>query len=304
MPKFKVGLAQINPTLGDLAANLQKHGDYISRAKKAGLDLLVFPELSLTGYFLQDLNATVALSREDKKILGPLKEASRDLDLVVGFVEEDERHQFYISTAYLAGGKIKHLHRKVYLPTYGMFSDGRFFSPGDSFSTFPTKLGKAGILICEDGWHLSSAYLLWMDGADFLLHVNASPGYGVAPGGEVRAQAHILRLGRVYAEFLTSFVLFCNRVGTEDGATFWGGSMIVSPGGEVIAQGPFLEEGLVQGEVDTAELRRVRSRLPLLRDEKLEMALRELTRISWQDRWPKPRQKKDGKPKRKTGRRS
>ncbi|MBI2845579.1 MAG: hypothetical protein HYX86_03425, partial [Chloroflexi bacterium] len=141
MPKFKVGLAQISPALGDLESNLKIHLEYISQAKKAGLDLLVFPELSLTGYFLKDLNASVALPRGDKKILGPLKTASRDLDLVVGFVEEDERHRFFIATAYLAGEEIKHLHRKVYLPTYGMFSDGRFFSPGDGFSTFPTKFG-------------------------------------------------------------------------------------------------------------------------------------------------------------------
>lgn len=304
MPTYKVGLAQISPRLGDVQANLQKHLDYISQAKRAGLQLLIFPELSLTGYFVKDLNASVALGMEDKKVLGPLKEASRDLDLVVGFVEGDKRHQLYIATAYLAGGQVLHLHRKVYLPTYGMFSDGRFFTAGNGFSTFSTRFGKAGILICEDGWHLSSAYLLWMGGADFLLHVNASPGYGVAPGGEVRAQAHILRLSRVYAEFLTCFVLFCNRVGTEDGATFWGGSMIISPSGEIIAQGPYFEEALVQGEVDSDELRRVRSRLPLLRDEKLDLTLRELTRIHWQQRWPELAKDQDEKSGRKTGRRS
>lgn len=303
MPKPKVGLAQIKPALGDLEDNLQRHLDYISQAKKEGLSLLVFPELSLTGYFLKDLNAAVAIPADDHSILGPLKKESRDLDLVVGFIQEDERHQFYIAAAYLSQGEMQHLHRKVYLPTYGMFTDGRFFTSGQGFSTFPTRFGKAGVLICEDAWHFSSPYLLWMDGADLIIQLNSSPGYGVEERGEVRALAHITRLNQVYAEFLTCFYLTCNRVGTEDGKAFWGGSTIISPTGEILGQGPYFEEALVTAEIDLGELRRVRSRLPLLRDEKLDLTLRELTRILWKNRWPQ-KEEKNEKPGGKARRRS
>ena len=131
--KIKLAIGQINTFLGDPEANLEKHLSYSHNAIEAGADLLVFPELSLTGYALQDLATTVAdHATPSDQIFRPLLEASNDIDLVVGFVDEDSRHRFFIASAYLSSGKLVHVHHKVYLPTYGLFDEGRFFARGNS----------------------------------------------------------------------------------------------------------------------------------------------------------------------------
>lgn len=280
MSSFKIGLAQIKPILGDLEANLQIHLNYVARALAEGVQLLIFPELSLTGYYLKDLVPSVAFRLNDQTYLGRLLDASRGLDLVVGFVEEDQRHRFYIASGYVSGGKILYVHRKVYLPTYGIYQDGRFFAAGNSFESMNSSFGRMGILICEDAWHMSSAYLLWLEGADILVIVNAMPAYGFISQDEVQAPPELSpRFNQVYAELLTCFVAYCNRVGVEDGITFGGGSVVLSPRAEVLAKAPYFEEALVVAEVDLDEIPRVRQQLPLLRDEKLDVTLREMTRI-------------------------
>ncbi len=112
----------------------------------------------------------------DDPVFQPLLEASRTLDLVVGFVDEDGRNRFYIASAYLSRGEVLHVHHKVYLPTYGLFDEGRFFAWGDAVQAFDTRFGRVGMLICEDFWHASPPYLLWLDGADLFLFTSASPG--------------------------------------------------------------------------------------------------------------------------------
>ncbi len=130
-PHLSLALAQINTTLGDPQANLEKHLALAREAKKDGCDLIVFPELSLTGYVLQDLVPSVAASANaEDPIFRHLIDASQEIDLVVGFVDEDTRHRFYIASAYLSAGEVLHVHHKVYLPTYGLFDEGRFFAPG------------------------------------------------------------------------------------------------------------------------------------------------------------------------------
>ena len=188
--KFTLALAQIATKLGDVDANLEKHLAYIREAKAQGADLVVFPELSLTGYVVQDLTPWVARRPQpDDPTFGPLLEASRHIDLVVGFVDEDVRSRFFIAAAYLSGGEVVHVHHKVYLPTYGLFDEGRFFAWGDAVRAFDTRFGRMGILICEDFWHASPPYLLWLDGADVLIFVSASPGRGLGPELEIRAAA-------------------------------------------------------------------------------------------------------------------
>src|SRR5690554_4918695 len=178
---LKVGLAQINPRLGDVEANLKIHLETIEEAADQGVELLVFPELSLTGYRLRDLAFEVALQPSYKdQTFARLLDASRDMDIVVGFVETDRRQKYYISAAYLSRGELLHVHRKVYLPTYGMFDEGRYLAWGDAVRAFDTRFGRMGILICEDFWHVSPPYLLWLDGADILLLTSSSPGRGVA----------------------------------------------------------------------------------------------------------------------------
>jgi len=282
--KLNLALAQIATKLGDVESNLEKHLDYIEQAKAQKADLLVFPELSLTGYVLQDLVASVARRpTEDDAVFNSLIKASHDLDLMVGFVDEDSRHRFYIASAYLSGGKVLHVHRKVYLPTYGLFDEGRFFAWGDSVRSFDTRFGRVGMLICEDFWHMSPPYLLWLDGADIMLFSSASPGRGLTERDKLESARWVEHVNKVYASLFTSFVAHSNRVGFEDGLHFWGGATVNDPNGELLAKGPYFEEALTFAELDLNQLRRTRARLPLLRDERTALLQNELNRILSRD---------------------
>ena len=278
--KLKIALAQINTRLGDVQANLEKHLALADQARKAGADLLVFPELSLTGYVLQDLVSTVACHPNiTDPVFRQLLRASRGIDLMVGFVDEDTRHRFYIASAYLSQGSVTHVHHKVYLPTYGLFDEGRFFAPGNSVRAFDTRFGRFGMLICEDFWHASPPYLLWLDGADVLLFASASPGRGLNGEPKLESSAWVEHTNRAYASLFTTFVVHSNRTGFEDGLNFWGGSTVFDPNGKLVVQAPYFEESLTTAEIDLNQLHRTRARLPLLRDERPDLVQRELERI-------------------------
>ena len=263
---IKLAVAQIDTVLGDLDANLAKHLAKIDEAVQAKADLVVFPELSLTGYALQDLTSAVArpASAED-----PMFES----------LLEASRNRFFNSAAYLSKGEILHVHQKVYLPTYGLFDEGRFFALGDSIRAFDTPLGRVGVLICEDFWHASPPYLLWLDGTDILLFMSASPGRGLDSEEALESARWVEHVAQAYASLFTNFVANVGRVGFEDGLGFWGGSVVFDPHGELVARGPFHEEHLFVAELDLNQLHRARTRLPLLRDERTELVQRELMRI-------------------------
>jgi len=281
---ISIALAQISTSLGNVQANLEKHIDLVQQAHQGGADLLIFPELSLTGYVLQDLTPVVARhpSSQDPTFRH-LLQASKKLDMVVGFVEEDQRHRFFIAGAYLSQGNVVHVHRKVYLPTYGLFDEGRFFAWGNSVRAFDTRFGRCGILICEDFWHASPPYLLWLDGADLFLFTSASPGRGLRDEPQLESARWVEHINRAYASLFTAFVTHTNRVGYEDGLNFWGGSTVFDPNGELLAKGAYHEEALTLAEVDLNQLHRTRIRLPLLRDERTALTMRELGRILGQD---------------------
>lgn len=277
--KLSLALAQINTKLGDVNANLEKHLALAKEAWQAGAELLVFPELSLTGYVLQDLVPNVAhRPAGDDPVFQPLLKASRDLDLVVGFVDEDARHRFYIASAYLSQGEVLHVHHKVHLPTYGIFDERRFLAAGDSLRAFDTRFGRMGILICEDFWHVSSPYLLWLEGADIFLMTSASPGRGVTDE-HIGSADWVETINKAYAGLFTTFVAHTNHIGFEDGLYFWGGATTYDPDGKLIAKGPYNEEAITYAELNLAQLRRTRARLPLLRDERPRVVLKELQRI-------------------------
>jgi NAD+ synthase (glutamine-hydrolysing) len=197
----------------------------------------------------------------------------------MGFAHEDERNRFYIADAYLSGGEILHLHHKLYLPTYGMFDESRYFATGNSIRAFDTNYGRVGMLICEDFWHMSPAYLLWMDGADILFFNSASPGRGLDSQDRLSGSRWVELVNQAYGSMFTSYIVHCNRVGYEDGKVFWGGSSIVDPDGEFMSHGLYYEEALICQEIDLNQLHRTRSRLPLLRDERSDLVQRELQRI-------------------------
>jgi predicted amidohydrolase len=273
-------MAQIETKLGDVDANLSKHLALAEEAQEAGAQLILFPELSLTGYVLQDLTPMVACSATpEDEAFGPLLEASRQIDIVVGFVEAEQRHRYYIASAYLSRGRVLHVHRKVYLPTYGLFDEGRFFAAGDQVRAFDAPYGRTGLLICEDFWHASPPYLLWLDGADILLFVSASPGRGLNLNPQLESARWVELINQAYASLFTTFVVHANRVGFEEGLNFWGGSTAFDPAGALIAKGPYFAEGLTLVDLDLGQIRRTRARLPLLRDERPGLALRELSRM-------------------------
>jgi predicted amidohydrolase len=276
---LSVGVAQITPRLGDLQANLSQCEHAVWQAREQSLDLLVFPELSLTGYHLRDMVATVAL-RLDSPEVRQLKEWSRQVALVVGFVEESADFRFYNVAAYLAEGEIRHVHRKVYLPTYGMFDEQRYFARGDQVRAFDGPWGRAALLICEDLWHPSTAYLAALDRALLIICPSSSPLRGISDGESQDDNARYWELiNRTYAETFGLFLVYANRVGFEDGVGFWGGSEILDPFGRRLAKGKYYEDDLITAELSLDAVRRKRIVSPLLRDENIDLTINELTRI-------------------------
>ncbi|MFQ5839594.1 MAG: nitrilase-related carbon-nitrogen hydrolase [Candidatus Methylomirabilales bacterium] len=278
MDRFTVAIAQMSPKLGDVPCNVKRHEEAIRQARGQGVDLLVFPELSLTGYFLKDLVPSVALTVTDPH-LHWLRDQSRDLALVVGLVEESPDHRFFNTALFLDEGQVRGHHRKLYLPTYGMFDEHRYFAQGETLRAFDTRFGRMAILICEDFWHPSTSYLAAMDGATTLIIPSASPGRGLLPRDTFANAVAWERLNRTYAQTLAVFTIYANRVGYEDGACFWGGSEVIRPGGETAAKAPYAEEAFLTATLDQRAIRRERAMNPLLRDERLDLTLRELQRI-------------------------
>jgi predicted amidohydrolase len=278
---LRIALAQVAPRLGSLDVNLATHHDLLRAAREAGADLVVFPELALTGYQLQDLASEVAMRLDDPR-LAELAGDTRGLSAIVSFVEESADHRLFIAAALIEDGEIRHVHRKLFLPTYGLFDERRFFAAGDMLRAVPSRLGvDLGIGVCEDFWHLSVPQILALDGAQILINVSSSPGRDLAATNEVGlgTATSWRTLMRTYAQLTTSFVVFCNRVGVDESISFWGGSEVIAPSGQAVFSAPLYDEGLYTVDISTADIRRERIALPLLRDERLDLHVRELRRI-------------------------
>ena len=281
MQPLRIALAQLAPELGLLEANLARHRELLVEARAAGAGLVVFPELGLTGYHLQDLAAEVAMAVDDPRLV-ELASETAGFSAVVSFVEESTEHRLFIAAALLEDGAVRHVQRKLYLPTYGLFDERRFFAAGDALRATPSRLGVGvGLAICEDFWHLGVPALLALDGAQVLVNVASSPGRDVAAvnAGGLGTAVSWRTLLRTYAQLTTSIVVFCNRVGVDESVSFWGGSMVLGPTGDVLVEAPLYEEALVFADVELGDIRRERIGLPLLRDERPELMVRELGRL-------------------------
>ncbi len=282
MQQLRIALAQLAPRLGELEANLERHRSIIRDARARGAGLVVFPELGLTGYLLQDLAAEVAMRLDDPRLAELAAETRDGGSAIVSFVEESGDHRLFIAAALLEHGELRHVHRKVFLPTYGQFDERRFFAAGDTVRATPSSLGVGvGVAVCEDFWHLGTPLLLALDGAQVLVNVSSSPGRDLAARNEVGlgTATSWRTLMRTYAQLTTSFVVFVNRVGVDESMTFWGGSEVISPSGEPIFSAPFFDDDLYLVDVNLDDVRRERIALPLLRDERLELQARELGRV-------------------------
>jgi len=278
--EVRVALAQVAPHLGDVAANLDLAASRLREAAAEGANLVVFPELALTGYLLADLVPEVAMAVTDSRLAELSRHAPGSL-VAVGFVEETDDHRYTNSAALLRDGELLGHHQKVYLPTYGMFDEGRFTRAGNRIRTTAVgePLGRIGLSVCEDFWHPSVAMIQAQDGASLLVNIAAGPARAPGSSAGLAAITGWHRMQETYALLGTVAVAFCNRVGNEEGLTFWGGSRLIGANGAVIAEAPLYEEALVVGALDTDDLRMQRYQLPILADERLELTRRELDRI-------------------------
>ena len=258
MSNVKIGLAQVRSKLGDVKWNLSHHLEYINRAKREDVDILAFPELSLTGYMIKDL--VYELADDCRKALVELEKSSKDICVLAGFVEEVRPGIYQNSMAVICDGKFLGTIPKLYLPNYGLFEESKYFKSGSAGQQriFTYKGLGFGAVICEDAWHPEPVELLARLGADLVFVASSSPLRGLYGSCETRIEEiwHAINVTRAVEN--TVYVAFVNRVGPEDEEYFWGGSMLISPEGEVLARGRKMEEDLVIAQVSVHVLRRAR----------------------------------------------
>jgi NAD+ synthase (glutamine-hydrolysing) len=274
-----VSIGQIDARVGDLRRNLDHHLEVAEKARQGGAAIVVFPELSLTGYTLRDIAWEVAVNPFKDDLLSPLRDASRGITIVFGMVESGADHGIYNAGVVLEEGRIRHVHRKIYPPTYGMFEEGRYFSRGNEVAAFDLKLGRFGLLICEDLWHLSLPYLLACDGAETIISLTASPSRVGSESADLDTARVNHEQHRAYARLLSSYIVFSNRVGYEDGVNFWGGSAVVEPGGSMVATAKLFEEDLISARLTSLAVERSRRFSRHFLDEDPELVRKTLKRI-------------------------
>ncbi len=279
MANIKIAIAQISPSLDNLDDNVKLHQELTISAIEKGAQLIIFPELSLTRYVLRDLIKSIAINPHSNESLKTLKTLSRNIAIVFGFAELSEEGFLYNSAAFLEDGQIKHIHRKVYLPTYGMFDEGRYFAAGKKVLSFSALGSQFGILICEDFWHISTSYILAMDGVQFLLVPTSIPFRVLAGENNTDNRQVVEQLIRSIAQILSLYVICANLVGSEDGITYWGGSEVIDPFGSVVAKARYFEPELLFTHISSTEVQRARVMMPLLSDENIKLTLSELNRI-------------------------
>ena len=276
---MKIAVAQIDSAVGNLEKNIRRHVGFIKRAISKEADVVVFPELSLTGYSIKDLNWDVAVRVDAPAPFKQLIKLSKEITIIAGGVEEGDNFGLYNAAFVFEDGEVYSGHRKIYPPTYGMFEEMRYFSPGNSVRSFQSKHGMLGILICEDLWHISLPYILANEGAEVLIAIAASP-TRIAGAGEKLPNAVInTEHHKTYARLLSAYVIFANRVGIEDGINFWGGSEVVDPSGDVIAAAKLFDEDMICVDLSRDAVRRARRLSRHFVDDSPEFTMNQLRRV-------------------------
>jgi predicted amidohydrolase len=278
--KCKLAVAQVDPVLGDPSRNVEIHCEAAERARQAGAQMVLFPELSLTGYSVKDLNWDLAIRTDaPPDIYAPLLDLSRGISIVAGGIEEGGSFGIYNAAFLCEDGRMSSVHRKVYPPTYGMFEEMRYFSRGDAVRAIDTRIGRIGVLVCEDLWHIALPYLLMMDGAQMVVSLTASPTRLGGDAGSLRSADVNGEHHRTYARLLSVYLAFCNRVGFEDGVNFWGGSEVIGPAGDAKVTARLFEPDLVFADLDEDEIRRARRFSRHSLDDDPSLVMRELARL-------------------------
>ena len=275
--KLSVAAAQISTVPEDINTNLEAHLDYIAQARAQGCDLVVFPELSLTGYTLSDESFQLARSRHSK-VVRQIAEASEGITTQFGFIEEGPAAQFYNATLAVRNGEIRHLHRKVNLPSYGNLDENKHFATGRFMETAQLDdTWRYAILICADAWNPALVHLAAMNGAT-LLSVPISSSIDAVDGEFSNPNGWDLAV-RFYAMMYGMPVVMTNRVGDEGVNRFWGGSAIIDAHGRVLQQAGDQPELLI-AELDYHQVREARFHLPTVRDSNFALIQREVNRLS------------------------
>lgn len=272
---MRIALAQLAPRLGDLEGNTVTAVKTVHEARRQGADLVVFPELFLSGYRLEDVEDDVALESGDEH-LQRIAEAAGDGAALVGFVEAGRVHA-HNAAVYLERGTPLHIHRKLYLVTYSIFEEGKHFRAGTAVRAFDTAHGRQAVLICNDAWQPQLAWLAVQDGARVLLVPSNSADSRFTDVMET--EVYWRRITQFYASMLSCYVVFVNRVGSERDLRFWGASHVVDPWGEVIAEAPRNEEAVLHVDINLQSVRTRRRQVPLIKEGHLGLMQRELTRL-------------------------
>jgi predicted amidohydrolase len=264
---MRIGLAQLDCALGDLDANARAASEAIARARADGADLVLFPELALCGYSLAGVEGETTTDEAG------LRAIAGDAAALLCYRERDGERTFN-SAAFLERGAIVHVHRKLYLVDYPPFAETSLFAAGDDMRAFTTSLGRFAILICNDAWQPSLPPIAAADGAR-VLFMPACSATAVA-----EAEPYWHGLTRFYARMLACYVVFVNRVGSERGLHFWGGSHVVDPSGEIVAQAPRFEPALTVADIDLGAVARRRGELRLPTELRPDLLRGELDRLA------------------------
>ncbi|MDY0295936.1 MAG: nitrilase-related carbon-nitrogen hydrolase [Acidobacteriota bacterium] len=274
---MKARAVQFSPRLGDLQGNLEEHRLRIQRARTDGCDLIVFPELSLTGYQLKDIVFDVALRPGDETI-SLLARESHDIDILVGAPLEEYPGIIYNCALYFSRGKLLHCHRKVQLPNFGMFEERMLYAAGGEFRTFRVNEFRVGILICREILFPANAWLYYLQYADLVIGISNSPFRGMGRSG-FSSFSLWENMGYVHSVFYHQNYLFVNRSGFEDGIGFGGGSFFAPAGKGIQTRAPYFDAVEMDVEVDIRDVRRARLSGNYRRDERLDVIRSELERI-------------------------
>jgi predicted amidohydrolase len=263
----RIALAQLDCVLGDLEANTARAREVAAEARAEDAQLVVFPELQLSGYALAATDRETAITAEEAAAV------AGDISALVGFHERDGE-QRYNSAVYVEEGAPLQVQRKVYPVDYAPFAEHALFTPGETLRAFDTALGRVAVLICNDAWQPFLPTFAAQGGAELLLVPSASS--TAVP----EAEPYWRELTRFYARMLECYVVFVNRVGEDAGFTFWGGSHVVDPLGEVVAEAPRFDESLLFADVDLERVAARRRELPLLGEMRPELLRDELQRVA------------------------
>ena len=274
---MKVRGIQFSPALGNVEQNLAFHTEAINKAIKDQVDLIIFPELSVSGYHLMDIVFDVALKPGDETI-NRFKIMSREIDILIGAPVEEIEGIIYNCALYFSGGELVHTHRKVQLPNFGMFQEHMIYKAGDQFRCFKIGDFTAGIIICREILFPSISYLYFLQNVDFLIGISNSPHRGITKEGMSSLKLWE-RIGEVFAIHYHQNYVFINRSGFEDGMGFGGGSFFAEPGKGIVKKAKYFEADVLDFEINKETVRRSRIGGSYLRDEKPEVIFKELKRI-------------------------